>query len=122
MQDYTPVCEVVQPTPKVPHLQDLLATILNQQARPPKQLMPDFSVFDMTKDLPAIEINAKEEVMPIEPNTTGCGMEASGKQVQITDSGNCAIQISTAIAKHDREEDDELSASDWEGVMVEDFD
>jgi hypothetical protein len=35
-QDYTPVCEVVQPALKVPHSQDLLVTILNQTARPPK--------------------------------------------------------------------------------------
>jgi hypothetical protein len=26
------------------------------------------------------------------------------------------------MAEHDEEEDDELSASDWEGVTVEDFD
>jgi hypothetical protein len=32
VQDYTPICEVVQPTLKVPHSQDLLATILNQTA------------------------------------------------------------------------------------------
>jgi hypothetical protein len=25
------------------------------------------------------------------------------------------------MAEHDEEEDDELSASDWEGIMVEDF-
>ena len=48
-------------------------------ARPPKQLMPDLSVFNMTVDLLATNINAKDEVMTIEPNTTGCGMEASGK-------------------------------------------
>jgi hypothetical protein len=35
-QDYTPICEVVQLVLKVPHSQDLLATILNQTARPPK--------------------------------------------------------------------------------------
>jgi hypothetical protein len=29
-QDYTPICEVVQPALKVPHSQDLLTTILNQ--------------------------------------------------------------------------------------------
>ena len=60
--------------------------------------------------------------MPVEPSTAGCGMEASGKQVQVADSGNYAIQISIAMAEHDGEEDDELLASDWEGVMVEDFD
>jgi hypothetical protein len=32
------------------------------------------------------------------------------------------VQIIAAMAEHDEEEDDELSASDWEGVMVEDFD
>jgi hypothetical protein len=32
MQDYTPLSEVVQPALKVPHPQDLLATILNQLA------------------------------------------------------------------------------------------
>ena len=32
MQDYTPLSEVVQHALKVPHLQDLLATILNQPA------------------------------------------------------------------------------------------
>jgi hypothetical protein len=80
-QDYTPICEVVQPEPvlKVPHSQDLLATILNQTARPPKQTVPDLLVFDMTEDLPATNINVEEEVMTIEPNTAGCGMEASGK-------------------------------------------
>ena len=122
MQDYTPIYEVVQLAPKVPHSQDLFATILNQSARPPKQLMPDFLVFDMTKDLPATKINVEEEVMPIEPSTTGCGVEASGKQVQIVDSRNCVIQISIAMAGHDGEEDNELSTNDWEGVIVKDFD
>jgi hypothetical protein len=49
-------------------------------------------------------------------------MEASGKQVQLADSGNCTLQIIAAMAEHDEEEDDELSASDWEGITVEDFD
>jgi hypothetical protein len=78
-QDYTPISEVVQPVLKVPHSQDLLAIILNQTARPPKQLVPDLSVFDMIEDLPATNINAEEEVMTIEPSTAGCGIEASGK-------------------------------------------
>jgi hypothetical protein len=95
MQDYTPICEVVQPEPalKVPHSQDLLTTILNQTARPPKQPVPDLLVFDMTEDLPITNINVEEEVMIIEPRTAGCGVEASGKQVQVADSGNCALQI-----------------------------
>jgi hypothetical protein len=122
MQDYTPICEVVQHVLKVPHLQDLLATILNQTAQPPKQPVPNLSVFYMTEDLPATNINVEEEVMTIEPSTVGCGVEASGKQVQVADSGNCAVQIIAAMTEHDEEEDDELSASDWEGVMVEDFD
>jgi hypothetical protein len=71
MQDNTPICEVVQPALKVPHSQDLLATILNQTARPPKQLVPDLSMFDMIEDLPATNINAEEEVMTIEPSTAG---------------------------------------------------
>jgi hypothetical protein len=123
-QDYTPICEVVQPEPAltVPHSQDLLAIILNQTARPPKQPVPNLSVFDMTEDLPTTNINAEEEVMTIEPNTAGCGVEASGKQVQVADSGNCALQRIAAMAEHDEGEDDELSANDWEGVMVEDFD
>jgi hypothetical protein len=50
--------------------------------------MPDLSVFDMTEDLPATNINAEEEVMTIEPSIAGCGVEASGKQVQLADSGN----------------------------------
>jgi hypothetical protein len=121
-QDYTPICKVVQPALKVLHSQDLLATILNQTARPPKQPVPDFLVFDMTEDLLATNINVEEEVMTIEPSTTGCGVEASEKQVQVADSGNCALQIIAAMAEHDEEEDDELSASDWEGVTVKDFD
>jgi hypothetical protein len=123
-QDYTPICEVVQPEPalKVPHSQDLLATILNQTARPPKQPMPDLSVFDMTEDLPTTNINAEEKVMIIEPSIVGCGIEASGKQVQVADSRNCTLQRIASMAEHDEEEDDELSASDWEGVTVEDFD
>jgi hypothetical protein len=123
-QDYTPICEVVQPEPalKVPHSQDLLAIILYQTAQPPKQPVLDLSVFDMTEDLPTTNINAEEKVMTIEPSTTGCGVEASGKQVQVADSGNCTLQRIAAMAKHDEEEDDELSASDWEGVTVEDFD
>jgi hypothetical protein len=84
--------------------------------------MPDLSVFDMTEDLPATNINAEEEVMTIEPSTAGCGVEVSGKQVQVADSGDCALQIIAAMTEHDEEEDDELSASDWEGVTVEDFD
>jgi hypothetical protein len=78
--------------------------------------VPDLSVFDMTEDLPTTNINAEEEVMTIEPSTAGSGLEASGKQVHVPDSGNCALQ------RIDEEEDDELSASDWEGVTVEDFD
>jgi hypothetical protein len=84
--------------------------------------VPDLSVFDMKEDLPATNINAEEEVMIIEPSTAGCGVEASGKQVHVADSGNCALQIIATMAEHDEEEDDELSASDWEGVMVEDVD
>jgi hypothetical protein len=123
-QDYTPIYEVVQPEPalKVPHLQDLLATILNQTARPPKQPVLDLSVFDMTEDLPTTNISVEEEVMTMEPSTVGCGVEARGKQVQAADSGNCALQRIVAMAEHDEEEDNELSASDWEGVTVEDFD
>jgi hypothetical protein len=56
----------------------------------------DLSVFDMTEDLLATNINAEEEVMTIEPSTIGCGMEASGKQVQSTDLGNCAQLIIAA--------------------------
>jgi hypothetical protein len=80
-QDYTPICEVVQPEPalKVPHLQDLLATILNQTAQPPKQPVPDLSVFDMTEDLPTTNISVEKEVMTIEPSIVGCGVEARGK-------------------------------------------
>jgi hypothetical protein len=100
-QDYTPICEVIQPVLKIPHLQDLLATILNQMARPPKQPVLDLLVFDMIEDLPTTNINAEEEVMTIEPSTAGCGVEASGKQVQIADSGNCALQIIAAMAEHD---------------------
>ena len=121
-QDYTPICELVQPALKVPRTHDLFATILNQQAQPRKQLMPDLSVFDMTEDLPATKTNAEEEVMPIERSTTCCGTETNGKQVQVPDSGNSAIQISAAMAEHDGEEDDELLEGDWEGVTVEDFD
>jgi hypothetical protein len=76
----------------------------------------------MTEDLPTTNINAEEEVITIEPRTAGCGVEASGKQVQVADSGNCALQIIAAMAEHDEEGDNELSASDWEGVTVEDFD
>jgi hypothetical protein len=123
-QDYTPVCEVVQPEPalKVPRSQDLLATILSQTTRPPKQPVPDLSVFDMTEDLPTTNINAEEEVMIIEPSIVGSGVEASGKQVQVTDLGICALQRIVAMVEHDEGEDDELSANDWEGIMVEDFD
>jgi predicted nuclease with TOPRIM domain len=42
--------------------------------------------------------------------------------VQLADSGNCALKIIAAMAEHDEEQDDELSASDWEGITVEDFD
>ena len=84
--------------------------------------MPDLFEFDMTKDLPTTNTNVEEEVMTIEPSTTGCGLEASGKQVQVADLGNCAIQISVAIAEHDGKEDNEPIESNWEGVMVEDFD
>jgi hypothetical protein len=45
-------------------------------------------VFDITKDLPATNINVEEEVMTIEPRTIGCGMEAGGNQVQSADSGD----------------------------------
>jgi predicted RNase H-like nuclease (RuvC/YqgF family) len=76
----------------------------------------------MIEDLPTTNINAEEEVMTIEPSTAGCGVEASGKQVQVADLRNCALQIIAAMAEHDEEEDDELLASDWEGVTVEDFD
>jgi hypothetical protein len=84
--------------------------------------VPDLSVFDMTKDLPTTNINAEEKVMTIEPSTAGCGIEASGKQVQVADSRNCTLQRIAAMAEHDEKEDDELLASDWEGVTVEAFD
>jgi predicted RNase H-like nuclease (RuvC/YqgF family) len=84
--------------------------------------VPDLSVFDMTEELPTTNINAEEEVMIIEPSIVGSSVEASGKKVQITDLGNCALQRITAMAEHDEGEDDELSTNDWEGVMVEDFD
>ena len=42
--------------------------------------------------------------------------------MQIANSGNCAIQISATMAGHDWKKDNELSTSDWEGIMVEDFD
>jgi len=121
-QNYTSVCEVVEPAPKVPRSQDLFATILNRPVRPGKQPVPDLSVFDMTEDLPATEINAEEHVMSIEPSTTGCGVEGTRKQEQATDSGYCAIQISAAMAEHDGNEDEELLEGDWEGVTVEHFD
>jgi hypothetical protein len=76
----------------------------------------------MTEDLPTTNISAEEEVMTIEPSIAGCGVEASGKQVQVADSGNCALQRIATIVEHDEEEDDELSVSNWEGVTVEDFD
>jgi hypothetical protein len=60
--------------------------------------------------------------MIIEPSIVGSGVEASGKQVQVTDLGNCTLQRIAAMAEHDEGEDDELSANDWEGVPVEDFD
>jgi hypothetical protein len=53
--------------------------------------MPDLSVFDIIEDLPTTKTNAQEEVMIIEPSTAGCGVKASGKQVQLADSGNCAL-------------------------------
>jgi hypothetical protein len=70
--------------------------------------VPDLSVFDMTEDLPTTDINVEEEVMTIEPSTAGGGVEASGKQVQVADSGNCVLQIIVAMAEHDEEEDNEL--------------
>ena len=48
-------------------------------------------------------------------------MEASRKQVQSVDLGICTLQIIAAMAEHDEEQDDELSTSDWEGIIVEDF-
>jgi TolA-binding protein len=45
----------------------------------------------MTEDLPATNINGEEEVMTIKPSTVGCDVEASGKQVQVADLGNCAL-------------------------------
>jgi hypothetical protein len=66
----------------------------------------------MIENLPATNINAEEEIMTIEPSTAGCGVEASRKQVQAADAGNCALQIIAAMAEHNEEEDDELSASD----------
>ena len=83
--------------------------------------MRDLSVFDMTEDLSATKIIVEEEVTKIEPSVVGCGVEAHRKQVQVADLGNCAIQISVAIAEHDGEKDNELLEGDWEGVMVEDF-
>jgi predicted RNase H-like nuclease (RuvC/YqgF family) len=76
----------------------------------------------MTEDLPTTNINVEEEVMIIEPSIVGFGMEASGKQVQVADSGTCALQRIAAMAEHDEGEANELSTNDWEGVMVEDLD
>jgi hypothetical protein len=66
----------------------------------------------MTEDLPTTNINAEEEVMTIEPSIVGSGMEASRKQVQVTDLENYALQRIAAMVEHDEGEDDELSASD----------
>ena len=44
--------------------------------------MIDLSVFDMTEDLLATNINVEEKVKTIESSTVGCGVEVSGKQVQ----------------------------------------
>jgi hypothetical protein len=74
--------------------------------------VPELSVFDMTEDLPTTNINAEEKVMTIEPSTTGSGVEARRKQVQVADSGNWALQRIAAMAEHNEEEDDELSTSD----------
>ena len=41
--------------------------------------MPDFSVFDITKDLPTTKIDAEKVIMSIESNIVSCGVEASGK-------------------------------------------
>jgi hypothetical protein len=84
--------------------------------------VPDLSVFDMTEDLPTTNINVEEKVMTIEPSTAGCGVEASGKQVQVTDLGNCALQRIAAMVEQDEGKDDELLANDWGGVTVEEFD
>ena len=82
----------------------------------------DHSIFDTIEDLPSININVEEEVKTIEPSSAGCGMEASGNQVQLVDSRDCFLQIVVTMAEHDEEQDDELPTSDWEGIMVEDFD
>ena len=66
----------------------------------------------MTEGLPATKINVEEEVTTIEPSIAGCSVEASGKQVQVTNEGNCTIQISVAMAEHNGEEDNELLESD----------
>jgi hypothetical protein len=63
----------------------------------------------------------EEEVMTIEPSTIGCGVEVGGNQVQSVDSRDCTLQIIAAMVEHDEEQDDELSASDWKGITVEDY-
>jgi hypothetical protein len=85
MQDYTPRSKVAQPAMYILQLQDLLATILNQPARPSSVPVTDHLVFDMTKDLPTIDINTKQVVMRIEPSSASCGMEAGGNHMLSTD-------------------------------------
>jgi hypothetical protein len=107
---------------QVPHPQKLLAKILNQSARPPPVPMTDHLVFNMTEDLSATNINAKQVVMTIEPSTASCGVEVGGNQVQSADLGDCALKINVAMEDSDEEHDEELLPANWEGVTVDDYD
>jgi hypothetical protein len=80
------------------------------------------SVFDMTEDLPATDINAEQVVMIIGSSNAGCGVEAGGNHVLSTDFEDYALEINVAMPDLEEEEDEEIPSANWEGITVEDYD
>jgi hypothetical protein len=76
----------------------------------------------MIEDLPAIEINAEQVVMRIQPSSAGCGVEAGRNHILSTDSKDCVLEINVAMRDSNEEDNKELLLANWEGVTVEDYD
>jgi hypothetical protein len=62
-------------------------------------------VFDMMEDLPAIDINAKQVDMRMEPSNAGCIVEAGGNHPLSTKFKDCSFEVNVAMQDLNEEDD-----------------